>query len=297
MFKILKTSLAMKVSAITIAVNFLLFLVKIIAGIVGRSGAMISDAVHSASDVVSTFVVMVGVSISEKGNDDNHQYGHEKMECIAAIVLAALLFFTGGAIGLSGINAIINKEYIGVAVPTSIALVAAIISIVVKEWMYHYTKKAAKELNSGAMLADAWHHRSDALSSVGSLIGIGGAMMGFPILDSIAMIIIAVMILKASYEIAQDGIDKLVDKAVDEETMNSMKAVAEETQGVICVDLIRSRLFGNKFYVDIEICCDSGITLKEAHQIAEKVHDKIEEKFPNAKHCMVHVNPEGAHKS
>ncbi len=291
MIKKIRENRGLRVSAITVVVNLFLCVLKFIAGIIGHSGAMISDAVHSASDVLSTFVVMVGVYMSERETDSDHQYGHEKLECIAAIILAGVLFFTGGAIGLRGVDAVANGTYAGLAMPSAIALVAAIASILIKEWMYHYTKKAALALNSGALLADAWHHRSDALSSVGSFVGIGGAMLGFPIADSIAMIIIAAMIIKASYDIASDAVDKLVDKSLDNKTVLAIKELALSIEGVRDVDLIRTRLFGSKFYVDIEICCDGDMTLSESHLIAETVHDKIEQSFPSAKHCMVHVNP------
>ncbi len=291
MIKKLKSSIGLRVSVITIFVNFVLCIIKFIAGIIGNSGAMISDAVHSASDVLSTFIVIIGVNMSEKEDDSDHQYGHERLECIAAIFLSAVLFFTGGAIGINGINNIYTGEYNNLSLPTSIALIAAIVSIITKEWMYHYTKSAAKKINSGAMLADAWHHRSDALSSVGSLIGIGGAMMGYPILDSIAMTVISVLVIKASYEIAVDAVDKLVDKAVDEETLIKIQEIAYKTEGVLGVDLVKTRIFGNKCYVDVEICCDKDISLYKAHGIAEKVHDTIEENIPLVKHCMVHVNP------
>ncbi len=282
---------AMRVSAVTIVWNVILSIFKLIAGIVGHSGAMISDAVHSASDVFSTIIVILGINIASRQSDDDHQYGHDRLECVAAILLAVVLFATGIGIGIGGINKIIEGTAGKAAIPGMIALIAAVASIVVKEAMFWYTRSAAKKINSGALMADAWHHRSDALSSVGALIGIGGARLGFPILDPIASVVICVFIVKAAYDIFKDAIDKMVDKSCDEETEEKMRRLIEKQTGVLKVDVLRTRLFGAKMYVDIEIAADGDITLREGHEIAQVVHDKVEEEFPLVKHCMVHVNP------
>ena len=282
---------AMRVSAVTIVWNVILSIFKLIAGIVGHSGAMISDAVHSASDVFSTIIVILGINIASRQSDDDHQYGHDRLECVAAILLAVVLFATGIGIGIGGINKIIEGTAGKDEIPGMIALIAAVASIVVKEGMFWYTRSAAKKINSGALMADAWHHRSDALSSVGALIGIGGARLGFPVLDPIASVIICVFIVKAAYDIFKDAIDKMVDKSCDEATEEKMRRLIEEQQGVLKVDVLRTRLFGAKMYVDIEIAADGDITLREGHEIAQVVHDKVEEEFPLVKHCMVHVNP------
>lgn len=282
---------AMRVSAVTIAWNVILSIFKLIAGVVGHSGAMISDAVHSASDVFSTIIVILGINIASRQSDDDHQYGHDRLECVAAILLAVVLFATGIGIGIGGINKIIEGTAGKDEIPGMIALIAAVASIVVKEGMFWYTRSAAKKINSGALMADAWHHRSDALSSVGALIGIGGARLGFPVLDPIASVIICVFIVKAAYDIFKDAIDKMVDKSCDEETEEKMRRLIEEQQGVLKVDVLRTRLFGAKMYVDIEIAADGDITLREGHEIAQVVHDKVEEEIPLVKHCMVHVNP------
>ena len=282
---------AMRVSAVTIVWNVILSIFKLIAGIVGHSGAMISDAVHSASDVFSTIIVILGINIASRQSDDDHQYGHDRLECVAAILLAVVLFATGIGIGIGGINKIITGTAGKDEIPGMIALLAAVASILVKESMFWYTRSAAKKINSGALMADAWHHRSDALSSIGALIGIGGARLGFPVLDPIASVIICVFIVKAAYDIFKDAVDKMVDKSRDEETEEKMRRLIEEQQGVLKVDVLRTRLFGAKMYVDIEIAADGDITLREGHEIAQVVHDKVEEEFPLVKHCMVHVNP------
>lgn len=283
--------LAMKVSVVTIVINIVLSAGKLIAGVVAGSGAMISDAVHSASDVLSTIVVMIGMRLAGKTSDHDHQYGHERMECIAAIILAVILFATGLGIGYDGFRKIIGGESEALQAPKSIALIAAVVSIVVKEWMYWYTRATAKKINSGALMADAWHHRSDALSSVGSFAGIFGARMGYPVLDPIASVVICVFILKAAYDIMADGFSKMVDKACDSQTVEEMKGLILSHAGVVEIDLIRTRLFGSKIYVDVEIGADGSLTLEQSHHIAQEVHDKLEQKFSNVKHCMVHVNP------
>lgn len=282
---------AMRVSAVTIVWNVILSIFKLIAGIVGHSGAMISDAVHSASDVFSTIIVILGINIASRQSDDDHQYGHDRLECVAAILLAVVLFATGIGIGIGGINKIITGTSGKDEIPGMIALLAAVASILVKESMFWYTRSAAKKINSGALMADAWHHRSDALSSIGALIGIGGARLGFPVLDPIASVIICVFIVKAAYDIFKDAVDKMVDKSCDEETEEKMRQLIKEQTGVLKVDVLRTRLFGAKMYVDIEIAADGDITLREGHEIAQVVHDKVEEEFPLVKHCMVHVNP------
>lgn len=281
---------AYKVSAVTIVVNLVLSVFKLIAGIVANSGAMISDAVHSASDVLSTFVVIVGVKISAKDSDETHPYGHERFECISAIILSGLLLATGIGIGYSGVKNIISGGE-ALKTPGVLALIAAVVSIVVKEAMYHYTMRAAKTINSGALKADAWHHRSDALSSVGSFAGIFGARLGIKVLDPIASVIICILIAKAAVDIFIDSVNKMTDRSCDEKTVEEIKQVASSQAGVISVDLLKTRLFGDKIYVDIEIGADKSLTLEQAHEIAERTHDAIESWSENVKHCMVHVNP------
>ena len=283
--------IAMRVSYISILGNVLLSAFKLMAGIFAHSGAMISDAVHSASDVFSTFVVMIGIKISARASDKEHPYGHERMECVAAIVLATILCITGLGIGKKAIAKLQDGNDAGMVIPGILALVAAIVSIVVKEAMFWYTRGAAKKIDSGALMADAWHHRSDALSSVGALVGILFARNGYPVMDVVASLIICVFIVKASYDIFKDAVDKMVDKACDEETERELKNFVEAQPGVLGVDLLQTRVFGNKIYVDLEIGADENSTLKESHQVAEQVHDKLEIQFPKVKHIMIHVNP------
>lgn len=283
--------IAMRVSFISIAVNILLSVFKFAAGIFGRSSAMISDAVHSASDVFSTLIVMIGVTVSDKASDDNHQYGHERLECVASLILAAILLLTGLLIGVEGLLKIINGSYDTLKTPGGIALAAAVISIGVKEWMFWFTRAAAKKIDSGSLMADAWHHRSDALSSIGSFAGIFGSRLGFPIMDPLASVVICIFIVKAAFDIFRDSVNKMVDTSCDGKIINQMRDVIMEQEGVLKIDVLKTRMFGSKIYVDIEIGADAAQTLKEAHEIAENVHDAIEGEFQAVKHCMVHVNP------
>ena len=282
---------ALRVSKVSIVANFVLTIFKLLAGVVAHSGAMVSDAIHSASDVFSTIVVIIGIRISNKASDKDHPYGHERLECVASIVLATILAVTGLAIGYSAVGKIVGGDYADLAVPGVLALVAAAVSILIKESMYQYTVIYAKRIDSGALMADAWHHRSDALSSIGALIGIAGARIGFPILDSVASLVICLFIEKAAYNIFMDAVDKMVDKACDDEVEAQLKGRALEQEGVLGVDLLHTRVFANKIYVDIEIRVDGDMKLREAHGIAEHVHDAIEQTFPKVKHIMVHVNP------
>lgn len=284
-------AIAMRVAGVSVAVNLALSLFKLIAGIMAHSGAMISDAVHSASDVFSTFIVMIGVSISSKESDKEHPYGHERLECVAAILLAIVLALTGVGIGKAGLEKIAGGENAELVAPGILALIAAVISVAVKEWMYWYTRAAAKKIHSGALMADAWHHRSDALSSVGAFIGILGSRMGYRILDPVASLVICLFILKAAYDIFKDALDKMVDKACPEKVVGQMSEIILAQQGVEGIDDIKTRQFGAKMYVDVEIAVDGEKTLHEAHEIASQVHDAIEGAFPEVKHCMVHENP------
>ena len=284
-------NVANRVSLFTIIGNVVLSVIKLLAGIIAHSSAMISDAVHSASDVFSTFVVIIGIKLASKKPDKEHPYGHERMECVAAIVLAMVLFITGLGIGLEAVKNIIHGNYGDLQVPGVLALIAAIVSIVSKEAMYWYTRHYAKKIDSSALMADAWHHRSDAFSSIGALIGIGASRLGYPVMDSIASLVIFVFIVKAAFDIFKDAIDKMVDHACDEGTEKQIYDCVMKNENVLGIDLLQTRVFGNKIYVDVEIQADASYTLQKAHDIAEAVHDDIEESFPKVKHIMVHVNP------
>ena len=283
--------IANKVSIITIIGNVILSFFKFVAGIAAHSNAMISDAIHSASDVFSTIVVIIGIKLASKPPDKEHPYGHERLECVTAIILAVILFITGLGIGLDALKNIFNANYNNQNTPGTLALAAAVISIICKEGMYWYTRYYAKKIDSDALMADAWHHRSDAFSSVGALIGIAGSRLGFPIMDAIASLVISLFIAKAAFDIFRDAMDKMIDHACDDETESQIHACVMENENVMGIKLLKTRIFGNKIYVDVEILADASSTLKKAHRIAREVHNTIEETFPKVKHIMVYVSP------
>lgn len=280
-----------KLSLVSIIGNILLSGFKLFAGIAGHSGAMLSDAVHSLSDVITTFIAFLGVKISKKPADKAHPYGHDRLECIASLILGVILLITGLGIGKTGLTNIFSGNYNELAIPGAIALAAALVSIIGKESMFWYTRYYARQINSAAFMADAWHHRSDAFSSIGSLIGIGGAMLGFPVLDSAASVVICLFILKVSYDILLDAFRKMMDTSCGDDYEQKMTDYIEAQDDVVCVDVLHSRMFGNKVYIDLEIEVDGDKPLRETHEVAERVHNSVEKHFPNVKHIMIHVNP------
>ena len=279
------------VSAISIAVNLVLSAGKLAAGILAHSGAMVSDAVHSASDVFSTIIVIIGFRLSAKEADKDHPYGHERLECVAGIILAMILFITGMGIAKGSFDSLLTSEYLEATTPGIAALIAAMISIAAKEGLYQLTIFYAKKIQSPALKADAWHNRSDALSSVGAMAGIIGARMGLMICEPIASLVICVFIIKASVEIFSDAVGKMTDKACDESTQSSMRELILSQEGVQSLAELKTRMFGARVYVDVVITVNGELSLTCAHAIAERVHDSVEREFPSVKHCMVHVDP------
>lgn len=284
-------SVIRKVTLVGVGGNVLLTAFKMTAGILGKSGAMVSDAVHSLSDVFATLIAYLGTRISKRSPDKEHPYGHERLECVASLILGLVLAATGIGIGRVGILNIISGDYASLEVPRLIALIASVVSIVTKELMFWYTRHYAKKIDSQVFMADAWHHRSDAFSSVGSLIGIGGAMLGYPVLDSVASVVICVFILKVAYDIIKGAISNMIDTSCGEEYEKQVSDYVMSVEGVKSIDLLHTRKFGNKVYIDIEIGVDSNETFRSAHDISERVHSGVEEKFENVKHVMVHANP------
>ena len=284
-------AIAMEVSQKSLAVNVILSAIKFVAGVVANSGAMISDAIHSASDVFSTVIVMIGVKLSAKAEDKDHPYGHERLECVAAIILAMLLLMTGIFIGYESVQKILSAETEELAIPGTLAVVAAVISIIVKESMFWYTRHFARLIHSEALMADAWHHHSDALSSVGALIGIVGARMGLPVLDPVAGLFICFFIAKAAFDIFREATEKMVDHNADDAFENALREKILSYSEIHSIDLMKTREFGNRIYIELEVSVNGNLPLIEAHEIAENLHDDIENTFPSVKHIMIHLNP------
>lgn len=273
---------------ITVVMNIFLSLIKLLAGFIGHSTSMISDGVHSLSDVISSIGVFIGLRISQKPADIDHPYGHEKFEAVLSKILAFILFLTGLSIGYSAIETIVSSSYI---IPKMMTIWATLLSIGVKEWMYHYTIRQAKKIESTALAADAWHHRSDSLSSIGALIGIIGARLGFPILDPLAALVITLIILKVAIEIFVEATNQVIDKAASPELVNEIIQQIQSVNGVLAIDSLKTRVHSNRIYVDLEISVEATLSLIEAHTIAEAVHYQLEQNIHKIKHCTVHVNP------
>ena len=278
----------LKVSIITLISNVFLSFIKIVSGLFGNSAAMISDGIHSLSDVISTFIVIIGLKLSSKEEDKLHQYGHERMENVASILLSFLLFITGFMIAVNSIKNISSKQFL---IPNRITIIVAIISIIVKELMYQYTIHTSKKYKSDSLKADAWHHRSDALSSVVSLVGIYFTIKGFKYMDLIASILISIMIVIIAIEIFIESINKMLDTSCSVETIEEIESIVLSTKGVTGIDLLKTRQFGNKIYIDLEITANKNISFERSHKIAHNVHDNIEKNIKEVKHCMVHINP------
>lgn len=285
-----------KVSVICIIGNVLLMLGKIITGILANSSSLISDGVHSGSDVFSTIIVMIGTKISGKKPDKDHPFGHERFESVACMILAIILGGTALILAYNGIVNIIdfcngNKPKFNDF--TYIALGFAVGSIVVKFLMYLYSIIVAKKINSPSLKADAYHHLSDSLSSFGSVIGIIGIIVGgnWSILDPISSIVIALFILKVAFDIGKEAINQVVDKAGSPEYESKIKEIVGSNKEVKKINSIKTRQFANKYYVELEIAVDGNLSVTEGHKIANDVHNKIEETMGDIKHCMVHVDP------
>ena len=284
---------AIKASLVTIVCDVFLVAFKLFAGIIGNSTAMLADAVHSLSDMLTTFVVMIGVKMANKKADKDHPYGHERFECVAAIILSIVLLATGAGIGWAGIEQIMSiEDGVYIAMPGAIALVGAVVTLVAKEAMYRYKCAVARKIDSSALMADAWHHRIDALTSIGSFVGILGArVLNHPILDPLAAVVISLFILKAALDVFRQTIGKMTDRACDEEIEAEMRQIILANESVLAIDMLKTRIFGDKIYVEVEIAVDGTCILYEAHEIAHRVHDTIENGFAKVKHCSVHVNP------
>lgn len=284
-------SIIKRLSVVGIGGNILLTGFKGFAGVAGHSGALVSDAIHSLSDVLATLIAVVGVKMSRVKADEDHPYGHERLESVATLFLSLILAAAGFFIGKAGVLSIFYREFEKSTPPGKITIVAAAVSIFTKEAMFWYTMHYARLLNSPAFKADAWHHRSDAASSVGSLLGVLGARLGFPVADPLASVVICIFILKVAFSMMREALGGLVDKSCDSSYDKSLYDFIAQKPGVVKVDLLRTRKFGNRIYVDLEISVDGNIPLRDAHAIAQAVHNGVESAFPDIKHIMIHVNP------
>jgi cation diffusion facilitator family transporter len=284
-----------KVTIVGGAVNVLLLLFKFVAGIVGHSAAMVADAVHSLSDFVTDIIVLVFVHISGKPKDKSHDYGHAKYETLAMTIIGAALLAVAIGIEYSGLTQIILWAQGGnLAAPGMLALWAALLSIVLKEAVYHYSMAKARQLNSQAVEANAWHHRSDALSSIGTAIGIGGAIFlgqRWTVLDPIASIIVGMFILKVSVDLLRNGVGDLMEQSLPDAIENEILQLAASVPGVAEPHDLRTRRLGNHYAIELHILMDGDITLREAHNKADEVEAILRQHYGPDTHIAVHVEP------
>ena len=278
-----------KVTIISILLNIGLTMLKILAGILGNSTAIIADGLHSASDIITSFGVLIGNKISRKPRDDEHQYGHEKAESLVSFTLAAVLIGIALKIGYDGFKELININ--NILVPNVLPLVVALISIAVKEYQYQITIRVAKRNNSSVLKADAWHHRSDALSSIAAFIGIGGAMLGFKILDPIATIIVAIVVVKVGINILKSSCDELMDSSISKEDIREIKLLIDNNENVYGIKDFKSRKYGSVAYIDMSIFIDKSKSLEEAHDIADKLERNIISNLGYIKEINIHTEP------
>lgn len=275
--------------------NLLLVVFKFIAGIVGHSAAMIADAVHSLSDFITDIIVIIFVAISGKPEDSDHSYGHGKYETLATAVIGIILFFVGVGILISGIKAIVGAlQGVPLQAPSLLALIAAVISIVVKEALYHYTVKRGKALGSSSVVANAWHHRSDALSSIGTAIGIGGAVFlgeQWRILDPIAAVVVSIFIIKVAVELIKPCIDELVERSLPEEVEQRIHALILQSPQVSSPHHLRTRRIGGYIAIEVHIRMDGQISLSEAHQVASDIERRLKAEFGEKTHIGIHMEP------
>lgn len=273
----------------------LLLLFKFVAGIVGHSAAMVADAVHSLSDFVTDIIVLVFVHISGKPKDKSHDYGHAKYETLAMTIIGAALLAVAIGIEYSGLTQIILWAQGGnLAAPGMLALWAALLSIVLKEAVYHYSMAKARQLNSQAVEANAWHHRSDALSSIGTTIGIGGAIFlgqRWTVLDPIASIIVGMFILKVSVDLLRNGVGDLMEQSLPDAIENEILQLAASVPGVAEPHDLRTRRLGNHYAIELHILMDGDITLREAHNKADEVEAILRQHYGPDTHIAVHVEP------
>ncbi|NLB26812.1 MAG: cation transporter [Bacteroidales bacterium] len=290
-----RTHIAQKATWRGFIINLFLSIGKLMAGIIGHSTAMIADAVHSFSDSGTDIVVLGFVRVSERESDQNHKYGHGKFETFATLLISFALLFIGIGICWSGIQNIIKSLSGQLLVkPSNMVLAAAFISIIIKEWLYQYTLKVGKSINNQAVIANAWHHRSDALSSIGTFLGVGGAIFlgeEWRILDPMAGMIVSLLIIHIAIKIGLPSAKELMEAALPDEIENEILLIVNKTPGVKGSHRLKTRKIGNIYAIDIHIKMDGELSLTESHDIATVVEQKLYKKFGNKTHINIHMEP------
>lgn len=290
-----RTKIAKKVTWVGFFVNLFLSLGKLFAGILGNSAAMVADAIHSISDFITDIIVIGFVGVSDKEGDKDHRYGHGKFETFATLLVSVALLLVGIGICWSGIYNIV-KSLSGEVLesPSIIALIAAIISIIVKEWLFRYTKRVGDSINNNAVVANAWHHRSDAFSSIGTMVGIGGAIFlgdKWTILDPLAGVIVSFFIVNVSIKLALPSIKELLEVALPEDVEKEIIEIIHQTNGVKDYHRLKTRKIGNAYAIDVHVKMDGAISLTESHDIASEIEQKLYGKYGRKTHISIHAEP------
>ncbi len=278
------------------AVNIVLIALKFIAGVVGRSAAMTADAIHSLSDLVTDIIVIVFIRISGKPGDSDHGYGHGKFETMATLIVGLILLFVGLGVAYSGITSVIaSLKGHTPQPPGMLALIVAVVSIVLKEWVYRFTVSRGRSLDSPAVIANAWHHRSDAFSSIGTLAGIAGAMFlgeRWRILDPVAAVIVSWFIIKTGYDIIRPCIDELLEKSLPPETEHEIANLIKSVPGVVGIHRLRTRRIGHNIAIEVHTKMDGDKSLRHAHDVASVVERRVKERYGADTHIGIHMEPD-----
>lgn len=273
---------------IGIITNFFLCLFKLFAGFWGNSNAVIADGVHTLSDLVATGIVLVGLRIAKKPPDEEHPYGHGRAETIAAKVIAIILIIFGLQIGYNSLKALFVPNLTS---PSFIALLATISSIFIKKSLYRYTLHIGNKLSSDSLITDAWHHRSDAISSIAVLVGVFGAIIGFPYLDSIAGVFVSILIIKAGIRMFHKAYDELMNGIIKSEIMDEIRDIIKSTEGVVSIEELKAHKMGLEINVDLTINVDGEATVDKGHEICDLVEKAIKKEIVSVRQVMIHVNP------
>ena len=276
-----------KVTLVGTASNLLLSIIKLIGGIIGNSAALVADAVHSISDLLTDVIVLITLKIGQKPKDDNHPYGHGKVESLGTTAIGFFVISAGLGLAYEAWDIIQSGASRS---PELLAAGIALISIFIKEWLFRYTRSVGKKSSSSILLANAWHHRSDAISSIAALIGIIGSMAGFPVLDPIAAAMVSFMIIKVGYELTLGGFRDLMDTALNEKDTQKLQTTIDDISGVIKSHDLRTRKIGEGILMDVHIQVDSDLTVTEGHEVGERVRRQLIKNYPNTQDVLVHVD-------
>lgn len=284
-----------RVTIVGSVVNMLLLIFKFVAGIVGNSAAMVADAVHSLSDFVTDIVVILFVRLSGRPADEDHGYGHGKFETLATLFVSLVLFGVAVMLFVGGVKDIVAvARGRQLAEPTMVALIAAVISIIAKELLYHYTVKCGEKLNSQVVVANAWHHRSDAFSSIGVLAGVGGAMFlggSWAVLDPIAATIVSLFIVKVAYSLLMPSLEELLERSLPKDVEQRIEQIILSVDGVSSPHHLRTRRIGSAYAIEVHIRMDGNLTLTQAHAVTTAVERLLKQEFGDSTHVGIHTEP------